>query len=96
MYKVNNFRYTNDCVSLGQYGTSNRKHVREELKKYPVNRKVSVYYDPANPQDAVLEPIWGWINAIPTAIGIVITIISVIMIWKGIMKKTSGFQIGIF
>ena len=85
-YKVKETIYNNDTVSFSQYRTSNRNYVQDELKKYPVGAKVDVYYNPNNPQIAVLEPRWGLINVVSLVIGFIILIIGGMIARNGIIK----------
>lgn len=55
----------------GDVSTSNRSLAQDTVNKYPVKQQVTVYYDPADPATAVLEPgvfkttyffyVFGWI-----------------------------------
>ncbi|MBN1120785.1 MAG: DUF3592 domain-containing protein [Anaerolineae bacterium] len=63
-YVVDNTRYTGMTVGYEVGGSSNPAPQREIVERYPVGSKVTVYYDPNDPQIAVLEPgakgsIWG-------------------------------------
>lgn len=55
-YIVNDRDYVNGAVTFGSVQTSDPSLARLVLKRYPVGREVAVYYNPANPRDAVLEP----------------------------------------
>ncbi len=55
-YVVDNTRYTGMTVGYDVGGSSDPASQREIAARYPVGSKVTVYYDPANPQIAVLEP----------------------------------------
>lgn len=43
---------------------------RETSAKYPSGAAVKVFYDPADPELAILEPGWDWSNVIPVAVGL--------------------------
>jgi hypothetical protein len=63
-YVVDNTRYTGMTVGYDVGGTSDPAPQREIVERYPVGSTVTVYYDPNDPKDAVLEPgakgsIWG-------------------------------------
>lgn len=55
-YIVNDRDYVNGTVAFGSVQTSDPSLARLVLKRYPVGQPVTVYYNPANPRDAVLEP----------------------------------------
>lgn len=56
-YTVDNKSYIGDRISLSSSGesTSSIREVKKTLKTYPVDSKVTVYYDPELPNNAVLE-----------------------------------------
>ena len=47
---------TEDKVSFGQYKSGDISYAKEIVEKYPEGSKVKVFYDPNNPEIAVLEP----------------------------------------
>ena len=48
--------YTGDKIAFGaKTGNSSQKKTQEALAQYPVGKSVTVYYDPNNREDAVLE-----------------------------------------
>lgn len=55
-YVVNDHSYVNGAVDFGSVQTSDPSTARRVLKRYPVGLQVPVYYNPDDPQDAVLEP----------------------------------------
>ncbi len=81
-YKVDSLSYRNDRISRMDFGTSNRSSVREKKKKYPLGKEVVVFYNPANPLDALLEPGWGWIQAIPLGLGAAFSLAGLSMLWR--------------
>jgi len=54
-YDLNGQRYTGDRHSYFSFGTSSQTHSQEIVDRYPVGREVSVYYDPGEPSESVLE-----------------------------------------
>jgi hypothetical protein len=55
-YEVNGQSYVGDRVNVGRIQKSiNPRKSQEILARYPVGGNVTVYYNPANPQEAVLE-----------------------------------------
>jgi len=56
-FTVENNPYTGNRISLtsGNTKTSNIRSVKKTLQKYPVGQKVTVYYDPELPHNALLQ-----------------------------------------
>ena len=52
-YVVNGYTFVSDTVSYKAPGSS---YSRRTVRKYPVGKQVTVYYDPRNPRYSVLEP----------------------------------------
>ncbi|MBI9019329.1 MAG: DUF3592 domain-containing protein [Phycisphaerae bacterium] len=55
-YTVDNILYSSGRVRFGEINTSNPAVVKEIISKYPVSKKVTVYYMPDDPFESVLEP----------------------------------------
>ena len=55
-YVANDRSYVNGAVSFDGVRSSDPSTARRLLKRYPVGKQVTVYYNPADPQEAVLEP----------------------------------------
>ncbi len=54
-YQVGQQTHSSSRVSFGGVtGYGRRKRAEEELNRFPINSQLRVYYDPANPSDAVL------------------------------------------
>ena len=54
-YAVGANTFTSRRISFGSTQSySNRRKARKELEAYPVNSRVRVYYNPQNPEEAVL------------------------------------------
>lgn len=55
-YEVGGVIYHNKKISFGSRPSYNKQaQAQEHLLNYPLGASVNVYYDPANPQEAVLE-----------------------------------------
>jgi hypothetical protein len=55
-YTVNGVGYSSSCVQFGAPTTYIRKSSAEAaIGHYPVNSRLTVYYDPENPAEAVLD-----------------------------------------
>ena len=79
-YVVDDVVYTSDTVSFGQYGSSNRSHAEGIVTRYPTGNGVTVHYDPADPETAVLEPGVTWSSYFMLAMGVVFTCIPLIIL----------------
>ncbi len=82
-FEVDGQSIRSDRISLGLASADN---VDETMRKYPKGSHAPVYYDPANPQDCVLERnppasfgcLWGG-----AAVGLVLYIGAIACFWKG-------------
>ena len=55
VYQFLGAEYTGDKIAFGGKVGGNQKKAQASLVQYPVGKNVIVYYDPNNPEDAVLE-----------------------------------------
>ena len=56
VYEVGNARFYSDRIELGNDNScNNQKEAETMLREYPVGASVIVYYDPYNPEKAVLK-----------------------------------------
>jgi hypothetical protein len=55
-YSVNGMEYSGSRVQFVRTAGSSESSAQSVLAKYPVNSTPTVYYDPANPTNCVLEP----------------------------------------
>jgi hypothetical protein len=55
-YPVGAERYMSNRVASGGFGPTSRAAAERTVARYPVGRTVTVFYDPLDPQHAVLEP----------------------------------------
>ncbi len=57
VYTLDTVEYTSDKVGLTNYAQYKRESdAKVEADKYPVNTKVTVYYNPINVNEAILKP----------------------------------------
>ena len=69
--------YTGNRINFGgSSGNSNRKKSEEVLAQYPVNKTITVYYEPNNPEKAVLERKMGTGGKVALIVGILFTFIA--------------------
>ena len=55
-YSVQGRSYENARVGFGDYGTGDTADAEEIVAKYPQSSTVTVFYNPNNPAEALLEP----------------------------------------
>ena len=55
-YEVGGTEFRSSQVSFAQHGSSDKSHAEGIVQRYPPGTRVRVYYDPADPRAAVLEP----------------------------------------
>jgi hypothetical protein len=89
-YFVNDTSFTNNKISFGEYGTDKRKHANKVIGKYPVNSEVTVYYNPKNPQEAVLERKAGFGNYLTLGVGLAFILGGILLLFALIKKIISG------
>ena len=88
VYVVEDRRYEADTVSFGQYGSSDRSHAAGIVARYPVGQRAAVYYDPAKPETAVLEPGVTLGSYLILGLGMIFLIASLIMIPIGFVSRS--------
>ena len=56
-YEVNRVEYESDVISASEapFSIGTEKHAKSQIAKYQLHSNVLVYYNPNNPQEAVLE-----------------------------------------
>jgi len=78
-YFVKNQIYSNNKVAFGDYGSSNPQHARSISNLYQKGKEVTVYYQPEDPQNSVLEPGFQTQALIMPVIGFVFFVAGVLM-----------------
>ena len=68
-YTVDGGKLLSNRVSFGQYSSSNPGRARRIANRYPKGKKAQVYYDPSDPEVAVLEPGARWSAYVPLGAG---------------------------
>jgi hypothetical protein len=71
-YYVENQRHLAQNYRNGGNGTPFRSVAEDAAKRYPEGLKVTVYYNPSNPDEALLEPGVWWGNLVAPAIGLIV------------------------
>ncbi len=84
-YVVDDASYINGAIQFGQVSSSDPSVARAILKRYAVGQAVEVYYNPANPAQAVLEPgMRGatWFLPIFGSIFLLVGFVFTYLVWK--------------
>jgi hypothetical protein len=86
-YRVDGFSYVGTRICFGDYQTSEGGHARSILDRYGPGAKVPVFYDPSNPNRAVLETgvhggVW-----LPLGVGSAFWIVAAFLFLKGRTTK---------
>jgi len=82
-YTVNNTTITGQRISWGQ--VTNREMAEDIILKYPLNKEVVVYYDPADPEQSVLVPGYSGGLLFMPSLGLAVIasgLLSIFVIWK--------------
>ena len=59
-FQVNGEKYESCNLDLSNIESGDPLPSRRAVKRYPKGREVTVYYNPENPNECVLEPGMGW------------------------------------
>lgn len=93
-YQVADQNYEGHRLHLGATSHNDRSAVQQQLKQYPVGRTLDVYYNPNNPNQAVLTPGVGggiWI-AITMGTAFLVLGIALSMILPKVMRSVIGLE----
>jgi hypothetical protein len=76
-YVVGGRHFVNDRIMFAHRGFS-KLETQRLIDAYPVNKIIAVYFDPKNPESAVLEPGVQWLLILALTFAIFLT---VVMVW---------------
>ncbi len=94
-YQVAGQDYTGKDLSFGfKQGYGNASKAQAMLAKYPVGAQVNVYYDPVDPQKAVLERQAGGYGA-GLVLGIIFIVIGLVLGCVGIVVLITSLLVAI-
>jgi hypothetical protein len=79
-YIVGGRLFVSDRIMFAHRGFS-KLQTRRLVDAYPVNKIIAVYFDPKNPQSAVLEPGIPWFLILALAFGIFSTVLMVLIVY---------------
>lgn len=68
-YNVGGKHYLSNQVSFGQYGSNDPEHARSIVRQYEKGEKISVHFNPSNPNESILEPGVSFGTFIPLGLG---------------------------
>lgn len=77
-YSVAEAPYQAEKIGNGIYIGTTRDSLKHWAKRYPAHAEVQVYYNPADPKDAVLEPTSNS-NIVGFMVGIAIDLLSIFL-----------------
>ena len=77
-YQVDSAAYENDVLRFGQVSFGWKSGARADVRRHPRGSD-TVYYDPAAPQNSVLEPGLHWALWLKPAVGSLFFAVGVVM-----------------
>ncbi len=77
-YQVDDVSYQNNTITFGQNSYSSRRKAESIAAGYPTGSRVTVYYEPGDPAQSVLEPGASAGSFIVLAIGLLFGLIGVV------------------
>jgi len=85
-YFVAGSQFFNNKISFGDYGSNKRRTASKICNNYPADLAVTVYYNPKDPQNSVLERKAGLGNLVTLGVGILF-ILGGILLFVALIKK---------
>ncbi len=85
-YAVEDEAFTSDRFSFGSYGSSNREHADSIVAEFPAGKIVPVFYDPENPESAVLKTGGTFFTYLPILIGSIFVLVGGSIALKGFLR----------
>lgn len=73
-YQVEGMDYIGERVSFGGTSSSNQARAYKLTHQYPEGAEVTVYFNPEDPHDAVLQPGTTWTTYVVLVMGVVFTL----------------------
>ncbi len=90
-YVVGDRRFVNDRIMFTHRGFS-KSATQHLVEKYPVDKVITVYFDPKNPESAVLEPGIQWFFIPILAFAIILTVLMVWIIYADLRGQLPSQQ----
>lgn len=95
-YTVNGKSYTSHRITAGDFSSSSSKRAHRIVNKYPAGSTATVYYNPDEPYQSVLEPGATFFSYVPFGSGILFAVVGALVLlgWIfGIFKKILRFAV---
>jgi hypothetical protein len=94
-YSLDGANFESDRVWYGDgYSTNDRSAMQTVVKEYPVGKKVTVYYSPDAPDEAVLQPGAFFSSYLLFGIGLTFAVIGSLMVVGVTVKRVLGASMG--
>lgn len=77
-YTVNSVSYESYAIKFGENTYSSEREAQEILARYPAGQVVQVYYDPSDPDSAILEPGVSGGSYIVLSVGLLFVVLSLL------------------
>lgn len=81
-YVVADRPYSGSRIALSDYTSSSRRYALGLQEKYGVGTQVTVYYNPADPFDSVLEPGANWVQYLLLGMGCCFSTIPLLILFS--------------
>jgi hypothetical protein len=78
-YTVDGLPFSDSTIKFGENSYDRRRTAEEIAATYPVGRPVTVYYDPEEPDNAVLEPGVSGGSYIVLGIGVIFILVALVV-----------------
>tara|TARA_Y100001960_G_scaffold213863_1_gene223410 strand:- start:107 stop:658 length:552 start_codon:yes stop_codon:yes gene_type:complete len=90
LYNVDGIAYTGNKYEISKTTTSSSSSVYKTVSLYPVGKKVDVYYNPLQENEAILKP------GVPTVLNIIFYVFSVVVsiLWLVLIVKFLELVLG--
>lgn len=89
-YQVNGAAYENDVLRIGQVAMGWKSGAKEDVRQHPPGPD-TVYYDPSQPSNSVLEPGLYWAVGLKPAVGCLFFVMGVLM-FRGMKFSRSSLN----
>jgi len=92
-YQVEGKQYHSDVIRKGVSSTSFKYFPKRKVEMHPIGSKVTVYYNPALPSEALLEPGLGALKYLFYGIPASFILIGFMVFWKRAIKPLAAVLI---
>lgn len=92
-YEVDGKQYHSNAIRKGISSTSFKYFPKRKVEKHPIGSKVMVFYNPALPSEALLEPGLGALKYLFYGIPASFILIGLMVFWKRALKPLAAVLI---